>query len=285
MYINQVIYKTQFPDYIQKCSVSDRVKTYFKDLYHRYKSELTMDMSLPIYNYDQLGKLLFHEIQRNGDLNSADTILFPLWAITWNMDYAVPEFHWKNEFGVNALFQDIRDCGSLCVYYALNILLTLNEAKLQKNVLCCSVENAWLPHENAKTLYASEINYIASLACSSDLQGTQPIKILSSKIFKLQTINSNTEFNEMINAHLKSHQINGDDFIIYTRKNDEDHHTANNIAISYQTTSGFIYYCLDMLFKNRQKVNFKYAFVIDYDESHSSMGVLLLQMNAGTVYA
>lgn len=285
MYINQVIYKTQFPDHIQKCSVSDRVKTYFKDLYNRYKSELMMDMSLPIYNYDQLGKLLFHEIKKNGDLNNANTIFFPMWAITWNMEYAVPEFQWKNELGVNASFQDIRDCGSLCVYYALHILLTLNEVQLQKNVLCCSVENAWLQQKNIKTLYAPEINYIASLACSSDLVNTHAIKILLAHIFKLQTINSNVEFNTMIFGYLESYKINSDDCIIYTRKNEEDHCTVNSVTISYPTTSGFIYYCLDMLFKNRQRSNFRYAFIIDYDESHSAMGVLLLQINTGSGHA
>ena len=181
MYINQVIYETFIPDWIETSSIGDRVKKYFKDLYARYKTHLNMDLSGKAYSYDDLGRLLFNDLKENDLLANADLIVFPSWSFSWDMKYAVPELVWKKQYDFHAQLLDVRDCGLLCVFRAIHITLKHYGANTLNQGLCCSIENAWLPMPNEK-VQAPEINYISSIAHSKHLHQNSGLKILCAEI-------------------------------------------------------------------------------------------------------
>jgi hypothetical protein len=281
MYINHVFYQTRFSDQLKKHPISDRVKTYLSDLYERYHSQSIIDFSQPVYNHAEAGDQLFCEASRHIDFGSLSMILFPIWETNLNMEYAVPELYWKNKYAIEAQFQDVRDCGSLCVFYAIQLLLKLSAAQCVKNSLCCSIENSIQTNKKITNVILPEIDYSAFIAFSNTVDSGCTLKILSSDIFHTAEINSTQLFHNMIKNKLNNLFVQLDDIIIYKRKSDEDHRHDACIEMIYPMTSGFVYFCLENIIKNKKNIQCSTIFIIDYDASQETMGVLLLEIKSG----
>ncbi len=278
MYINHIDYKTNFHHNIKKIPVSDRVKQYFEDLYSRNGTELSIDMSVFVNDYMALGKLLFDEIYSTHELKNAQTIFFPVWAVSWNMEYATPELHWKEKYQIDATFLDVRDCGSLCVYYAFHLMLKLQKSETEKNNVCCSIENAFLPNLKNNHGISPSMNYIASVIFSHHSNDKNSLKIIMCDIYDMHQINSIDQLKKTINNVMQTYDISENEHMIYIRKNTDYFSIENCISIAYPISSGFAYYCLSLIYKSRKKINFKNIFIIDLDHANSLMGILFVKI-------
>lgn len=275
MYINDVIYDTDFSEKIEINFLTERVKLYFNDLYKRYKMDLNMNLEKPVYRYDQMGEYLLSQISRKSNFTELDTIAFPSWSISWNMDYAVTELYWKNKFNLKAPFLDIRDCGSLCVFNAVAILLKLYEMKIIKKFLCCTIENKFLFLNEEEKMVAPMINYIGAFIFS-ETRSTKLIKILYSKILQKTHFKTENELLVFFRFFLESQRISEDSCQFYIRKYDIAFSFDFFHAISHPDSSGFIYYCIKNVLKNYDEIRLKYALIVDFDFSIGSTGILLL---------
>lgn len=278
MYINQVVYKEIGSDEFKERIVSNRVKKYIADLYQRYQADLNMDMEQPIYSYDEMGKYLFKEFQRTDVLKNTEKILFPTWGVSWSMDYAVHEFHWNEMFGFNGTLLDVRDCGSLCVYYAIHIMLKLCRSKLLKNTLISSIENAWLFCKNKTKVHAPEINYVGSFQCENDKKFNSSLEIISCSIINsISTDKIDQQIEHIIHAMLFDYQIKKTDCDVWIRAFKNIIIQSDWKQIYHPMSSGFLYYCVDLLLKNRGDFGRPYIFIVDFDPSRFSIGVILLK--------
>lgn len=278
MYINAVIYKVMIADELKKESISDRVKKYLLDLYKRYQYEVDMDMFQWVYSYDQMGKCLLHDIQKTGDLTNADTFLFPAWGVSWNMDFAVHALHWKRLFALSAELVDVRDCGSLCVYYAVHIMLKLHASKSLKNALIGSVENAWLFCKNKIKSHAPTINYMGSFQCSNDNKFNHSLEIVCCQISNvLSLVKINFQLKNIINRILIKHNVTKNNCSIWIRNDDAVLWNKEWKLISHPVSSGFLYYCIDLILKNENENSNLYFLIVDFDPSRLSIGAILLR--------
>lgn len=285
MYIDNVIYNTHFSNKLTKSVMSDRVKVYFNDLYKRYNCELNMNFSDPVYDYDQMALLLFDAIQIKNNLEKTNIILFPVWGNSWSMNYASSELYWKSKFKFQGMLQDIRDCGSLCAYHAFSLLLKLHETKSIQEVLCCSIENAYIFTKNKNKIYAPEIDYIGSITCKNDCVDDCRLKILSCVVVNTKKMNASTLFFEKLREFIIYFNIEQDQYFIYCRKNtvmSKDNILLINIECN--NTSGFLYYCIDLIFKKKKSIKFEYIFIVDFDISNNSMGIFLLKIEFEDFY-
>ena len=229
--------------------------------------DLNMDLEQSVYQYYQLGEYLLNQVSKSSDLNLLDTIAFPSWAMSWNMDYAVPELYWKNKFNLGASLLDMRDCGSLCVFNAISLFLKLYQVNAIKKFLCCSVENKFLLPATSKNVYAPVINYLGALSFS-DITSNNSIQVLYCQTYKKSQIKTENGFLEILCSILTLHCISKKSCAFYLRK-------KNTI---FPDSSGFIYFCINFLLKAQNKFYFKYAVIVDFDFSIGSTAVLLLKM-------
>lgn len=278
MYINRVIYKTIGLDRFKKTIVSDRVKKYLEDLYARYQADQNMDTLQLVYSHDEMGNYLLNEIQQVGALMKADTIFFPAWGVSWSMDYAAHELHWKKVFGLNCKLLDVRDCGSLCVYYAIHIMLKLYMSKALKNVLICSIEHAWLFCKNKIKIHAPKISYIGSFQCSNDSVFNSKLEILSCDIVNNVRMNEiNNHLDNIILKILENYKIKSTDCHVWIRKfeNIVFHHKFH--LIEHPMSSGFLYTCIDLILKSKKNTKNDYFLIIDFDPLRLSIGAVFIK--------
>ncbi|OGT45645.1 MAG: hypothetical protein A3E82_09130 [Gammaproteobacteria bacterium RIFCSPHIGHO2_12_FULL_38_11] len=270
MIIDSVIFQTAFKN-IKKQPVSDVVKAYLNDLYKLYNVNLNYDSSQFVYRYDLMGTILMNKLVKNNKFDQVDMVLLPSWGVTWNMDYSAPELYLKNKFNIHAAFLDVKGCGLLCVFYALNTLLKLYNSNSISKALCCSIENAWLFKLSKNKPVAPEINFVASLSTVSKCNSKQFVKVVLCEVI------SNKQYIEKIKSMINAFSMNINDFIVYVKHKDNFNVLTSWNVIFYPISSGFVYYCLDFIFKNR--IKFNYIFIVDHDHALFSTGILLIKQN------
>lgn len=268
MYIDLIEYQTRFSDSMGKCAITGRVKKYYQDLYAQYQTEHQIDFEKFVYNANLFGDELIQVARKSVDFNAVEITLFPSWMPTFNMDYAVPELHWKKKNEISGEFLDVRDCGSLCVFYALHLLLKLNSVNLIHSALCFSFENA----------IEQQIDYRAFLHFCGNKKADWNLKIHLSEIINIEEVSTPELFKKMINAFLNKLSTQSDSYFIYKRKVAENHQNEASIDIVYPDTSGFIYFCLENIAKNKKNIKYQYIFIVDYDKSCEKMGVVLVEI-------
>ncbi|MCX7120548.1 MAG: hypothetical protein NTZ67_02035 [Gammaproteobacteria bacterium] len=268
MYINSVIYQSHFSG-MQTESVSNRVKDYFYDLYRIYKKDMRLNLIKPVYRYADLGSLLMEKLRLNGNLSNLEFLFLPLWAPSWNMDFATPELYLKNKFNIVAQLIDVRGTGRLCVFYAIYLLLQLVDVSSKKISLCCSIENACSSFSHEDMSFLPEINYIASFAFSAMKEKSSFFKILQCSIVQVK------DLIKFLDSNMNLFNIKNTDSVVYSCRIKNKIVDHRFIHIEHRNSSGFLYSCIDFILKSDIKV--KYVFVVDYDVIEKLAGLILLE--------
>ena len=190
MFINQVIYKKYFPKYNHNINIQDRYINYFNDLHKRFYFPIDK-LAIKNYSYQhhELGNKLFELMDNKINIKKYDYILFPSWGVPFDPDYATHELHYKHKFNIESKMMDVRDCGSLCVFRAIDLSFDLMKSKDIKAILSCSIETKGSPTWNKMLSITPELNYVSAMEILKEPRVKNSIEIMCIKI-KNNIINS-----------------------------------------------------------------------------------------------
>jgi hypothetical protein len=281
MYINRIYYKTDWQGLIKKHFISDRVKKYFNDLYIKNNMKINFNLDGVLYDYHAAGNYWYDFLAQNIDMHNFDFILFPQWSCTWQMDYAVPELNWLYSHNLDIPFYDIRDCGKLSVFYALEILLQLSSKSDFTKNLCLSIENKFLDVGSGYKKSIPQIDYMGCIEFISSANGEAHLKPVLCNVIDCANQDLMKMISQTIKKIIDQFKILSDEYIIYIKSIDGMINLYNAIQVKYPETSGFIYYCISMIFKKRNTINFNYALIVDVDEEANNIAILVIQIEKG----
>lgn len=281
MYINQVYYKADWRGLIKKNLVSYRVKKYFHDLYIKNNINIEFNLDSEIYDYHDAGNYWLDFLIQHIDMKNLDFILFPQWGCTWQMEYAVPELDWLHSRGLDIPFYDIRDCGKLSVFNALKIMQQMQFENGFKKNICLSIENKFVDVNSNYKKIVPQIDYMGCIEFQSSV--TQDVRL---NLSLCDVINcSNHDLTRMIlqtvEKTIEQFKMCAEEYIVYIKNIDGMINMINSIQIEYPQTSGFIYYCINMVFRKRATINFNYVIIIDVDEDANDIGILVVHLEKG----
>lgn len=261
-------------------SLQEHARQYFSDLYVMYDKPQEIMKTNLFHTYIDAAAYLFDDVCRQKIANEADYLFFPSWGWVFDVHCIAPELYLKNKFKWRGSILDIRDCGSLCVYYAL--FLSLNFCKntdISDNTIC-SIENAFESENKNREAVFPEINYVALLSLSSEKKSTFNIEIIHCDIFNYQIIENNkNQIDRIISRIAYRHSLSENQYHVVIRKIDEsiDVFKDANLII-YPASSGFLYDVVSKIFQKDLNINFEYVFIIDFDLVTKRCGVLLSRM-------
>lgn len=263
----------------------DSYSGYFNDLHDSYQMEQKTNKMKLVYSYDDMAShLLSLENNYNACVNS-DYIFFPSWGWILDSNYAIPEFYLKNKFGWRGSVFDVRDCGSLCVYYALHVMLKLNQHNAISTSCCCTIENEFEINGRANNDVIPQINYVALLSFSNEKKQLSDMRIIHCDIHCNEMHFSNLKkMDKAISSIAKNYDLLKNQYHIIMRntvkKNNVD---VRADLVAYPVSSGLLYDILYQISTSFIKIKKEYIFIVDIDLKTHFYGVLLIQQ--GECYA
>ncbi len=290
MFINQVIYKKYFPKYNHDINIQDRYINYFNDLHSRFNFPLDK-LSIKNYSYrhHELGNKLFELMSNKFNFRKCDYVLFPSWGVPFDPDYATHELHYKHKFNIESKMIDVRDCGSLCVFRAIDLASDLMRSECNKAILSCSIETKGSPAWNKMLSISPELNYISAIEILKESESKKLTEIICIKI-KNNIINS--DLWQAIKDILCENNIEAEDCTGFARaKNNlfmlgEINHNLFEFIfkikwepIYFKPSSGFVCYCLDQLINSKVITKREYIIIIDQDAESHSVALLILKLH------
>ena|SRR3990167_1990751 len=285
MYINCVDYQKIASTDLSGLVMQDHFKRYFIDLYGSYKmlSEIN-DMTL-VYRYEDTAAYLFDNDRNQLLCSQSDYLFFPSWGMIVDSNSAAPELYLKNKYKWTASILDIRDCGSLCVYYALHLMLKMINHLSLSAVSCMTVENVFPASDAFRDKTFPEINYAALISFSSVKKNVNDARVLYSDIYQNRTHFSYLDrIMETITQIAKRYNIDTNKYHTIARQIvDKKNIYLSLDLIPHPVSSGFLYYILDQIKKTSIKIDVKYVFVVDIDWMANCFGVLLIEMGENDV--
>lgn len=278
MYINRSIYLSNNFEKIEMKAINEKTRQYFVDLYDRYQMMLNVDMSSYVYKYESLIQWLLNSSHVNQDFKEADYLFFPSWGCVFNTDFSVPELHLKSKYGWTGSLIDIKDCGKLCAYYAIHLLLKLQKRNDIDSCVCCSVENKWPSHKINTLNRYPEMDYVGFLSFTSDANCNSRYIFRYCEIIKNKNSTSWSEKTSIHIANIVDHlNIPRDAYVIYLNHQKINTPLSGVEYVSYPYGSGFLYFSLNSILKNANCNPFEFIFIVDIDDISEACGVALIQ--------
>lgn len=287
MFINYVYYQMMQLENLNVIGMHDKTKQYFSDLYQSYRMPCEINKIETICSYDNIASCLF-DVEHNQMVCAvSDYLFFPSWGWILDSNCVVWEHYLKNKFKWNAFILDIRDCGSLCAYYSLHIILNLYQNRLLSNSACCSIESAYQTNGYFKNASFPEINHVALLSFSQTKKSCLDIEILYCGIHRNVT---NLQYQKMMLEKIihiaQKYDLTESQYHTIIRCVDDDKVFFEKLdLITYPISSGFLYNILDQILKQLIKITVKHVFIIDFDLKTGFSGVVLIKLGGGDVNA
>ncbi len=279
MFINHVDYqKLDFTD-LNGFYMQDHFKYFYIDLYASYKMVSEINDMVFVYRYEDIAACLFNNDQNQLWCSQSDSIIFPSWGMILDSNCAVPELWLKNRYQWTASLLDIRDCGSLCVYYAIHLIIQIIKNAFLSRVTCCTIENVTPVKNTFCDMLYPEVNYAALLSFSSARNSSNDIEILYSGIHRnKRDISLNQTVIETTHQIAQQYGIHSNKYHAVIRDIGEDVKAHPNIdLILHPISSGFLYYILNQIQKIKLTISSNYVFVIDIDSKKECFGILLVK--------
>ncbi|PIZ04946.1 MAG: hypothetical protein COY58_01385 [Gammaproteobacteria bacterium CG_4_10_14_0_8_um_filter_38_16] len=278
MYINYCIYQNRSLNKIKENTVKERAQQYFLDLYTQYQMPCHMDFTDLVSNYEKLWMRCFASKKIKNCLKEASYILFPSWGVVLDSDFAVPELYFKEKFEWSASILDIRDCGRLCVFYAVHLLLAMQSSEDLFRGICCTVEDRLpIAHKKNSAVYP-EIDYAGFLSLSNQVNNDTRFKIQFCDIFNHRNkLDISAVFEFCVEAVIESFNLSAHSYVIYINnvRIEKKHYPV--FTIFYPTSSGFLYYAVNSILNNLSLEHAEYIVFMDIDILMALTGVLLIQ--------
>lgn len=279
MFINDVYYREIGLKSLQAVCMQDYAIRYFSDLYRSYKMPLEANQVERVYRYEDIAAYLFDIECNQKACAESDYLFFPLWGWILDSCCAMPELYLKNKFKWSGSILDVRDCGSLCAYYALHLILKLYQSRLIKNAVCCSIESTFKLSIDVDNQIYPEINYVGLLSFSCRQNTYSDIEVIYCDLH----VNKNGNYQKLIlekTKHLVSHyRIAKNQYRIFMRRMGDEIQLSKNIElISHPISSGFLYDMLNRVQMQSIAIQVNYIFIIDIDPTASCFGVLLIKL-------
>ncbi len=281
MFINYGYYREIGLADLQAVRMQDHAKRYFSDLYGSYKMPLEINKIEMVYRYDDIASYLFDDKYNQKVCAKSDYLFFPSWGWVLDSNYAMPELYLKNKFKWGGSILDIRDCGSLCAYYALHLMLTLYQNCQMEISACCSIECAFKSSIDFDNQLFPEINYVGLLSFSGYKNARSDIEVIYCNLHSSNDKNANyqTLILEKVNLIASRYHIAENKYQILLRSVADDIHLSKNIEIiSHPISSGFLYDIIDHIQKFSVTKHVEYMFIIDVDLTTQFYGVLLIKL-------
>lgn len=281
MFINHVYYRKISFENLRAVRMQDHAKRYFSDLYGSYKMPLEINKIEMVYRYDDIASYLFDEECNQKVCMQSDYLFFPSWGWVLDSNCAMPELYLKNKFKWGGSILDIRDCGSLCAYYAMHLMLKLCQNRLIENSACCSIESAFKSSINFDNQLFPEINYVGLLSFSSHKNACSDVEVIYCDLHgsNEKSANFQTLILEKANHIASRYHIAENKYQILLRRVADDIHLSKNIElISHSISSGFLYDILDRIQMFSVRKHVEYMFIIDVDLKAQFYGVLLIKL-------
>jgi len=290
MFIETAFYQRYICNESNRIVVRNRFVDYFRDLYQRY--HITLDQnSIPsvAYRHHELGCTLFSFLKNKVNINECDYIVFPSWGVPIDPDYASHELYYRHQFGFQNEMIDIRDCGSLCVFHAIDLIFQLMRFQTNSHILCCSIETSGSPNANHIITKKPEINFIAALNIVNRFDEPHSIKILDIAIdlhhipsdigYLLEKLLETNHVDPSLCIGLIKSKTNLFKLSDMRQKHISILFKINWNSLSHEISSGFVYYCL-------QKIDYfsfseikPFILIVDEDAEFPAIGMLLLKIN------
>jgi hypothetical protein len=280
MFINYAYYqKIQSAD-LKSVSMHEHTKRYFSDLHAMYGKPFDIKQTDLFYSYVDTASYLFDDACNQTIGAEAEYLFFPSWGWVLDTHCTAPEFYLKNKFKWRASILDIRDCGSLCVYYALYLVLNLSKNAKISGSAVCSIENAYQLVDDSKERVFPEINYVALLSLSAEKKSTFNIEIIHCDIFNYEIDENNQK--QLSDTILRiAHQygfLESQCHVVMREIDKAIWLLENTTLIMHPVSSGFLYEVLSQIYRGELIINSEYVFIIDFDLKAKRCGVLLSKM-------
>jgi hypothetical protein len=259
MFIKDVFFKEYSADEVMSHPITDRHQAYFEDLYCLYGNAWEFSGMEKVVSYDDLADHLFDDQANKIICSQSDYLLFPAWGYGLNSSSAMPELRLQNKYSWTAPILDIKDCGSLCVFYAMHLMIELLKNEKIKTVSCCSIENKIIFTNSA--IHCPAINYTGLFSIASDT--ISDLRLISCGIYPLCAQESvlSIIYQVMKNASVSPSQCKI--FVKNTMADIQSGHCFH--PISFPSSSGFFYFVLDRIKKNERFVQSSHVFIVDSD--------------------
>lgn len=287
MFINYVYYQMVHLENLNVVGMQDQTKRYFSDLYRSYQMPFDINKIETICRYDDIASCLFDDKYNQAVCAVSDYLFFPSWGWILDSNSVVWELYLKNKFKWDALILDIRDCGSLCAYYALHLMLKLHKNSLLSNSACCSVENIFQLGAHSRNLLFPKISYVGLLSFSKTKKSYLDIEILYCDICRNVTNFKNQKaVLEKIIQIAQEYNIGENQYHIIMRHIGDNNTSINKLdLITHPISSGFLYDILNQIIKKHIKIAVDYVFIIDFDFKTGFFGVVLIKLGGNDVNA
>lgn len=281
MFINYVYYRAIGLDSLQAVCMQDYTTRYFSDLYRSYKMSLDINKIEMVYRYDDIASHLFDSECNQKVCAESDYLLFPSWGWVLDSNYAMPELYLKNKFKWSGSILDIRDCGSLCAYYALHLTFKLYQNHLIKNATCCTIESTFKLSIDVDKQLFPEINYVGLLSFSDHQNSCSDIEVIYCDLHGINEKNASYQklILEKANYIASQYHVAKNKYRIIMRRIGDDVQLSNNIElISHPISSGFLYDILNRIQMLSITTHVEYIFIIDFDLKAHCFGVLFIKI-------
>lgn len=264
MYINYSYYQNISSDHLNRVVMQDRFKQYFSDLYAAYQVPLEINEKEFVFCYEEMASCLFAVEENQLACARSDYLFFPSWSFVLDSHCAIPELYLKNKFNWRGSILDIRDCGSLCVYHAIQLIIQLH----QRQAVCCTIENVFSFNTHFHHDLFPAINYVALLSFSSEKKSCFDLDILHCHVY-----NNAVNIFEIIDHLTRQYHIS-----IHQR-----HIRIRRDAMVYPASSGFLYDTINQIFTLSKKIKTEHVFIVDFDLITHFFGLIVIKLGENHV--
>lgn len=285
MFINHVYYQIIQLENLNAIGMQDQTRQYFSDLYRSYQIPFEINKMEAICQYDNIASYLF-DVEYNQTVCAiSDYLLFPSWGWIFDSHCAMWELYLKNKFKWRSPILDIRDCGSLCAYYALHLMLKLYQNSLLTNSACCSIENAYQSNACFGSALFPEVSHVALLSFSRTKKSCFDINILYCDIHSdVTNFNHQKIMLEKIVYIAQKYRIAENQYHTIMRHADGDNVSFSKLdLIAHPSSSGFLYSMFDQIVKKLIKIVVEYVFIIDFDFKTGFSGIAFIKLGGNDV--
>jgi hypothetical protein len=209
--LNESVGKNMRPAHV------DRIE-YYADLYDRYGVLHDFSIDKKLLSLEHMADELFNGFQQENAFDDCRWLFFTKHGFEWHGDYVSFELYLKERYAINGFVMDVRDCGALCVYYALQLLSDLH---VQEQALIVSFENDCI---------TKNYHYMGYLLLSKNMVSQVPFRV---RVCEFYDCNN---FSEMVVMHQR--------FINQCCLTEKECRIYSHAAFNFKYESAFLYHVM-----------------------------------------